>query len=322
MPVVDVQKLLWNQQSGSLETVVSRLRVMGIQSRPYAMPTEQDLRVARKSFSALIAGDLVLAATFLQILKLELFELHDNGAVYYVVREPPDKPLRGWGFFAVRPESARPWLLEAPHPSNDRYTDIQAASLMRTLSARALLISTAFRCADAESSPCSGKTQACGLKRRWQKFRVSDMAHTTTSIFQVVHEVFLDRVENSIAVQLHGFDRRPGRRFHYVISDGTPYPSAPDSPSNRLVSLLRERVPGRGAVVGCNGPRRRYVLCGTTNVQGRYANGSKDPCRRRARRSAHRFVHVEQSLDARTTEGQIEPEVLEQVLVQLAEEMS
>ena len=205
------------RQSGKLVGMVRTLRRMDAQSRSYAPPSEAQLALARIAFDKLVDGAYRPAAELFAVLGFDVVDLRDGKRRYLVVRETMGRPIRGWGFFALDPSPARPYLLEAPHPVNDARTGLQAARLTRRLGARGLILSTAHRCATPELSGCSGKTTACGSKRRWSPYRVSDMGHTERSLFHVAHVTFYDSSPDLVVIQLHGFDRRPDRRLHLSL---------------------------------------------------------------------------------------------------------
>ena len=304
-------------RSGRLVDLRRTVRIMPVQSRDYQPPQPWQLETARLAFAHLVEGRIGQAAIAFSALEMVVSRLVDGERHYVVVQERAGTPLRGWGFFALADGSRRPYVIQAPHPRNDRHTVAQAFALMASLGARALIVSTAYRCAALEPSRCVGRTVACGGKRRRGRYRASDMAHTDNSLFQVAHEVLLRSDRNLIAVQLHGFDRRPGRPLHMIVSDGTRWPPARRSISNQLVRRLWRAGASRKDVVSCNSWDRRRPLCGTHNVQGRFANGSKDPCRLKPTRARNRFLHVEQSLDARRAGGWFDPGILERALAAL-----
>lgn len=316
-----VEPTLLVRQSVPLGSAIGAIPRMTVESRDYTPPTAQQRDLARRAFEALADHDPEHAALLLSLVGFELLELHEGRHRYYLSREPLHRPIRGWGLYVLNPHASRPILIEAPHPENDRHTNEQAIRLTRKLDTLGLFISTSYRCATNIRSRCSGHTRACGHKQRWTRFRISDMGHTDRSVFQAAHEALFESADDVVAVQLHGFSRRPGRRMHIIISDGTMGRRVRSDPrlSNQLAGLLRKQIGRPKVVMSCNDPRdrRRVPLCGTTNVQGRHSNGSKDPCRKRARRSRNRFLHIEQSLDARTSGGQVDPSALSDALANL-----
>jgi hypothetical protein len=305
--------------SAPLRAYLLAIPRMGQESHAYRPPGARVLDWTRLAFAQLAAGREQSASLLFGTCGLEVLELRQDGQRYFVVREPADRAIRGWGAYVINPNPRREIVLQAPHPQNDLYTDEQAIDLFIELGARALMLSTSYRCATTEWSDCSGRTRACGGKRRRERFRVSDMSHTDRSVFQAAHEAFYESSREIVVIQIHGFDRRPDRRIHLIVSDGTRRRSPRSALSNRLARALRRRIRRRRSAMSCNAYLGRSLppLCGTLCVQGRHANGSPDPCRKRAKKSTGRFIHIEQSIDARRIGGRVEPRMLAQALAEL-----
>lgn len=312
-------KPTFERVSAELGPYLASIPRMGRQSIAYEPPDALARALAREAFLHLLAGDPEASSARFQWLGFRLIELHASDARYFVARETAAQVSRGWGAYVINPHPARPYVIEAPHPQNDRYTDSQALSLFQQLGARALLLSTSYRCAARTKSRCGGRTRACGDKRRSRAYPVSDPAHTDESVFHAAHEALLASSRQLIAVQIHGFDRRPDRHVHLLVSDGTRRPSARRSLSNRLARKIQRKLGDRHAALSCNDYAEAPLpaLCGTQNVQGRHANGSTEPCTRPARRASKRFLHIEQSVDARLPGGWVEPSVLAEALAEI-----
>jgi hypothetical protein len=299
-------------QSGRLVDLVAATMHVRDECRPLRFPSDLQLATFRTALRHLLRGELEEARWLFGVLGFELLELVDGEVQLIVVKEVPGVAPRGWGLYAVNLRPSRPLVLEAPHPQHDRFTGEQTADLAVRLGARALILATTHRCASKRPTSCWGRTGACRQSWGRGRYRRSDRAHITRAMFHAAHAELLESDPGLTAVQIHGFSRRPARRRHFVISDGTRLPGRPTSRSNRLARAIRALLPRRKRrlVRSCNETSRQRYLCGTHNVQGRHANGSPDPCRLAARRSLDRFVQIEQSLDARTPGGLIDPEIL------------
>jgi hypothetical protein len=152
-------------------------------------------------------------------------------------------------------------------------------------------VSTAHRCANGAPTECSGSSSVCtGVS---EAYRESDAAHNTAAGFQAFHEGLLDADPELLAVQLHGFAHSAGEPEVYV-SDGTD-DVATATLSNALAAEL-DGVLAEGAA-SCNLAADAGIvrLCGTTNTQGRHANGSIDACATAPGGALGRFLHVEQA---------------------------
>jgi hypothetical protein len=306
-------------RSARLSDVVQDLDRIRARCKLLRLPDAHQRTAFRVALRQLLDGRLDRARWGLSELGFQLQWLHDSGQRLLVIRERPDHETRGWGFYVVNPRPLRLLVLEAPHPQHDIGTGIQAARLMVRLGARALLVATTHRCASTRPTRCQGRTGACRQAWGRGRYRASDRAHLTRTLFHTAHVELMDGNPRLVAVQIHGFFRRPMRRRHIIISSGTRLPGRRGSISRGLARAIRRELPRRRRrlVKSCNETSRQHYLCGTHNVQGRHTNGSARPCFRPARRASNRFLHVEQSMDARTAGGKMEPEVLARAMERL-----
>lgn len=300
-------------ETGSLASIVQDMIFVQKNTEAYAVPTETERSVFKEAFDHLLKKKLKEAKEDFDSLDLDLVDFHDvGGDAFYLVRENASGILRGWGLFAVDPNSSRSLTIEAPHPVFDTGTENEAAQVFLALDARALLIAGAHRCADAlEASGCVGPVNQCGTTTP----RVSDAAHSTVQVFQAAHEALIDSDPLLTAVALHGFSQGSGAPHAYV-SDGTKGLEGADSLSNDFTGRLKDLTGLSSAAQSCNdgGPGAASDLCGTLDVQGRYANGSADACTLAPSATADRFLHIEQSMDLRTEGGALSPEAVIQTL--------
>ncbi len=190
----------------------------------------------------------------------------DDDSVNYLLRE--NKPIqKGWGLYAFRVDSTSNIIIEAPHPLYDRRTPSVALDIYRALDARALLIAGAHRNANSDGS--------------------ADMAHTTESIFQSIHQALSQEMQarsgNVIILQIHG--------FHTSKHDGYPqavfgFGEKMEATEFALAKKLEDALFERGINVGlCTGDVWQD-LCGTTNAQASTMNGGV-------------FIHIELDEDLR-----------------------
>lgn len=207
----------------------------------------------------------------------------------------PEEAESGHARVAVRLGLSRGLVFEAPHPFHDTGTAEQARRLFERLSARALIVSGTYRCANAGvPSGHAGHTSACGGR---QPYAVSDMAHNEDTIFHQAHVSLFNLFTDTVSVSLHGMG------FNGVsVSNGTRKPlSEKASPYARFTAALQQALPNE-RITTCNGYQNRavdYRLCGTTNLQGRYANGYGGASIIEPTRAGDRFMHLEQSLRVR-----------------------
>jgi len=128
-------------------------------------------------------------------------------------------------------------------------------------------------------------------------YRESDQAHVTESVYHVAHELFADLFEDDVVLSLHGMAEDGAS-----VSDGSSDDVTDDSLVAVLAAGLAAEFPDED-ITTCNdypGATVELRLCGSTNAQGRYVNGSASPCDTEAEVATGRFVHLEQSADLRT----------------------
>jgi hypothetical protein len=111
------------------------------------------------------------------------------------------------------------------------------------------------------------------------------MAHAVATPFQVAHEVFTERFPEMVAVSLHGNGRESCETV--FLSNGV------DEAVTPTLRSLQQALSGRGVQVGVPG-RSACPLVGSTNVQGRFTNGSSQPCTEAATQATGIFIHIEQ----------------------------
>jgi hypothetical protein len=193
-----------------------------------------------------------------------------------------------------------PLVVEAPHPFFEFETGVEARRIFERAQGRALLMAGTHRCANAAYSSCDGTTGVCSKES--ERYRESDMAHVTESMFQVMHREVTELYSETVAVSLHGFSDDG-----LSLSNGTTEAATQTAPVARLGEALAEEFPQK-RVTYCNdipGRTREERLCGTTNVQGRHLNGAARACGSFAASASGRFVHLEQSLSVRQASSRV-----------------
>ena len=230
----------------------------------------------------------------------------DSQAFYFVLEEKA--PRTGGGTYVVNPSASRELWLEVPHADSDQGTLKQGAEQLVALGARALLITGSNRCASDEASPCDGKTAKCG-----GKLRRSDVAHAEDNFFMSAHRALRAVHPNGIAVNQHGMEST-GKEAA-VLSDGTKNAN-PSSVANGVRNALNARLGGGAKAFSCNDPSDTGYrdLCGTSNVQGRFDNGSSNACTVAPTSSTGKFLHLEQDANLRGGGGKALVDALAEVI--------
>lgn len=287
----------------------------GLETNRYARLEPEAKPAFRELFLAVFAADASPASP--ERGKLEALarkvgyrvDPHDVG----LLLADEHRARRGQAALVLRADVTERWLIEVPHPVDDRGALAFALGLFASAQARALVAAGSKRCAHHERTSCnSGRTSLCtdkanrarpAAERTLLPYPISDVAHDTSNALHWSHEVAHDL--GWITLSLHTFRRR-ARGPDIVVSNGTCYPAPPRALGQRLRAALAR--PGV-TVQLCNedatraaARRTSLALCGKNNVQGRYSNGRADPCAGEASHASDRFLHVEVARDFATAE--------------------
>jgi hypothetical protein len=263
----------------------------------FVEPAAKERRIFHNAVSAVLQNDLKTARILAISVNYDLALLKDTEAHQtYVVLIERRKNFRGLGTYVFNPAFQRNLILEVPHPLFDTNTPEESTAIFQAVKARAMFISGTHRCANAQSSPCSGTTGAC-VPNGNQPFKVSDAGHFTRNFFQEAHRATLGLSVKPITISAHG--NGDSSLPDIVLSNGTNKKESAKSLVNRLRSELKNRGVSAGS---CNFSKDGNLsLCGTTNVQGRLSNGSGNACSTASKTASGLFLHIEQHLNIRNS---------------------
>ncbi len=288
----------------------------GIDSESYLAPDAEELQHFRDALALLVVDDHCAAAAAAESAGYELMKAlgADAGGVEWFLLRPAEATGHGRGMFIVRGNAVRELVLEAPHPLYDLGSGLLAAEVFQASGARALAVAGAHRCANAAPAECDGSTTVCN-DGQLGAYRESDMAHVDGSYFQVFHEVLSTEHASTVTVQVHGMASDEDDP-EFSVSDGTGYDNPDDQhPPNVLAAALEQRVAAAGGDKpgnSCNREGDKNVLCGKSNVQGRFTNGvaGDEVCAVAPTTGTGAFLHVELSKDLRHPGGILGPEMV------------
>lgn len=194
-----------------------------------------------------------------------------------------------WGTYVYNPNYCRPLAIQSPHPKKDLNTGKQGIYVFIKTQSLFYFLSGTNRCNSLSYSPCDGSTSVCGLGS--EDYRISDLAHNASSIFQKTTEVLFNTITNSHFIQLHGFTKQSTDPY-LILSNGTQ-----DTPTIDYFPTLAENLVAEDSVLTYKIAHIDLTwtkLRGFTNTQGRMINSSIDACEDPATNSSGRFYHMEQ----------------------------
>lgn len=289
------------QQTGSVAAWVHNhiINDMPIEnSGGFAKPSSADLSRFRSIFDLILDENYSNAADSLNahFSSYELVQLTDStvsNAVYYVLRE--HTITKGWGTYIYNPNYQRDVLVGVPHPLFDSNTPYEGVDMLHFLGARFFAMAGTHRCAGSDFTTCSGETTACSGGGS-EKFRISDMAHNDSTVFQRAHEAMLSESPNAFFLNLHGHNRASCEDV--FISNGREDDTKP------ILQTLRDSLLANGIDVAVPGDVTDCTLFGSTNTQGRLVNGSSDPCGTSNVTNSGKFFHIEQSVSSRKAQSE------------------
>jgi hypothetical protein len=285
------------QESGDLKNEIISIRnnMPGSGSDGFVKPLLTELSDWREIISAMLDGEYLDAGGLIQD-KFPYYELilftdtSFQNKEYYLLKEK--SPIsKGWGTFIINPHFDREIMIEVPHARYDTDTHEEGIDVFRYTGSHYFIMSGTHRCANSEESLCSGTTSACGSSG---PYRVSDMPHFDQALFQVIHEEVTIRHPQLYSIQIHGHAQSTCEDFFMSNGHATL--------SNPIVANIKNSLLASGdvtaAVAGdgfsaCN-------LVASTNVQGRFTNGSSYPCVQAVSSTTGYFIHIEQSYYVRS----------------------
>jgi hypothetical protein len=260
----------------------------GRDSEGFDPPSGADADIWRTIAAALLAEEIdtvdSLVSTCFPEYQLYLFT--DTGldsSQYYLLKETPTV-TRGWGTLILRMDHEREIAIEIPHPRYEINTPSEGGDIFRRTGARFFIMAGTHRCANSEHSPCDGTSTVCGDGA----YHVSDMAHLTVALYQAAHEAFTVEYPEGYSFSLHGTSRSTCEDI--FLSNGH------ESDSQQILYDLRNHMLASGDItVGIAGDGvSTCTLHGGTNTQGRYTNGSPEPCTQGVTSTTGFFIHAEQ----------------------------
>lgn len=280
--------------SGDLENYVSAIidNAPGSDEGNYAPPNQGQLGICDELVTDILNNNITQAVEKSGSIGYQITEFTDTSTtpnnIFYII-EKKSTQSNFWGTFIFTKNPERGDLvLMAPHSKYDTNTGKQAVYCFKNNLARAVFINGTHRCNSSESSDCSGTTAVCGTS---EAYRISDLAHTVTSMFHQFTASVYNVVPSAVFVQLHGFSKQSTDPY-VIMSNGTR-----ETPTTDYATLIKDALlvedntlTFKLAHIDTDWTR----LIGFTNTQGRLINSSTDACTDAATSSSGRFIHIEQ----------------------------
>ena len=270
----------------------------GADSEGYNSPGSDITEAVSASIEALLAGDGLLAAGEVAVVGYEL--CRGEGDEVGMALWRPTQGGTGRALVAWRAVGARPLIVGVPHANFEHLTLEEGVAMFDVLDARALIVTGTHRCANSAVAGCDGNSSVCTGESA--PYRESDMAHAIETVYQVAHEEISDAFPDDIVLSLHGM-----AGLGISISAGVLGQVPDDSFQSQFATQLLLSFADED-ITSCNpypGGSTQQRLCGTTNLQGRYVNGSESPCDTSAEEISGRFIHLEQSIEVRENYDEI-----------------
>jgi murein DD-endopeptidase MepM/ murein hydrolase activator NlpD len=210
----------------------------------------------------------------------------------YYVLEKTSGSVNYWGTFVYNPSPKRGKLfIQSPHPKYDSNTGLQGIMIFNNVGARAFYVSGTHRCNNTTSTTCSGTSTACG----GTTYRISDQAHVVNGPLYQATVTMSSIISQLIVVQNHGFGKDTSDPYVIMGNGKNTAPTGTDylvQVRDALYNIDNE-LTFKVAHIDTDWTE----LTGTTNTEGRFINGSGNPCNSAPSSANGRFLHIEQALD-------------------------
>lgn len=183
-------------QSGDIVLHVNSIisSLPGASGNDYAEPNSAQLTNWESVLADIIAANYAAAATTAATLGYDLIEFSDNtnSETYYIL-ETTSGGSNYWGTYVYNPTACRSELIVmSPHPKKDFNTGKQGIYCFKLTDAYFYMLAGTNRCNSPSFSACSGTTTTCTGSS--ESYRISDMSHVTTSIWQRTTQYLHDNV--------------------------------------------------------------------------------------------------------------------------------
>jgi len=258
----------------------------------YHEPDSLQLNTWERTLDNLLIGNYTIASDSANSIGYNLVNFTDTFVspyVNYYILEAADTNI--WGTYVYNPNYCRALVIQSPHSKKDANTGNQGIHIFRKTQSMFYQVNGTHRCNSSMYSSCTGTTTGCSSTSISEPYRISDLAHTTLSLFQKTTEVLLNTFNNTHFIQLHGFTKQSADPY-VILSNGTQQVPNPDYMSGFKNNLFNEDsvLTFKIAHIDLSWTRLR----GFWNTQSRLVNSSSNHCNSNATVTNGRFFHIEQ----------------------------
>lgn len=312
--------------SGDIEAFLSASRHGEADDGRWLAVDPMESRAFSVAMRSLIAGDLDRAARAAVTIGFQVIEYTDpERGIFHVLRDMPDtEGISRGGTYVRNPRARYPVVIEVPHPVHEENTSVEGIRLFLQSSASLLSLAGTHRRSDGEATHCDGGSE--------NGYRRSDPSHMVEHLFHIAHVQADLALHEPLFIQLHGFgddayEQLKAECGHVTsgddpgllvnVSEAVYDPANLDAsvPGERsFARVLANRMNHEGSIRACLFSEDTTIYGGTQNTQGRYTNGSRDPCRTQATVNSGRFVHLEQSYNVRMNHADLVVSMLVHVI--------
>ena len=256
----------------------------------YLPPNANELNTWSTIMDNLLLGNYSEASDSAHSLEYDLIEFIDTTSVpeitYYILKTDTENY---WGTYVYNPNYIRPLVIQSPHPKKDFNTGKQGIHIFKEVGALFFCLSGTSRCNSSSYSSCDGSTTSCSSIS--ESYRISDLAHNTSTIFQQTTDNLFRYSEEVHFVQLHGFTKSSTDPY-VIMSNGTQ-----ETPSPDFISIFGSNLKDQDNILTTEIAHVNLSwtrLRGFFNTQGRFINSSENVCNKNATTTEGRFIHLEQ----------------------------
>ncbi|MEM0895296.1 MAG: lamin tail domain-containing protein [Verrucomicrobiota bacterium] len=282
-------------ETGNLQQYLESIFIPPAATSVFRLPTHNERLAFRDALEHVLDGDLVDACDDAVLANYDVVSYDDTitSDTFTILREKNTNQHWG-GLFIVDPTPERTLVVESPHPLFDGVR-VPAIDLFFEANAVAFFQAGTHRNNSLTEINCDNSGTP---------YRISDVAHSPESLFQVAHEVVEAHFERTVSLSFHGMaeDSDP---TDVVVSNGTGHQFLGHSLSRDLATRMNEILTDANdsrVAVSHQEPGENPSLAGSTNTQGRATNGSAIPCTVPAPTAIfpERFIHLECDPDVRS----------------------